>query len=154
MRSTARALFSVLALVAGTLGGGSVAQAGTGIPVPADATRVVEATATIRDDLAPLIRATQDQIKIPAMSMVLVRGKEVLWAEGFGLADVSGKIAATPDTLYRAGSLAKPLTAIAVMQLAEDGRIDIDQPLAASTPRPSRSRCAACSPITRACPLT
>ncbi len=134
MRSTARALFSVLALVAGTLGGGSVAQAGTGIPVPADATRVVEATATIRDDLAPLIRATQDQIKIPAMSMVLVRGKEVLWAEGFGLADVSGKIAATPDTLYRAGSLAKPLTAIAVMQLAEDGRIDIDQPLAAYLP--------------------
>lgn len=63
------------------------------------------------------------------MGVVLVRGDEVLWSEGFGLADIGHNQAATADTPFRAGSLAKPMTAIAVMQLAEEGLIDIDQPL-------------------------
>ena len=58
----------------------------------------------------------------------------MLWSEGFGLADVGKNQAATADTRYRAGSLAKPMTAVAVMQLAEEGSIDIDQPLAGYLP--------------------
>jgi CubicO group peptidase (beta-lactamase class C family) len=88
----------------------------------------------MRGDLAPLIRAAQNRFDIPALSVALVRGDAVLWSEGFGLADVARKRAATPDTQYRAGSLAKPLTALAVMQLAEQDLIDIDQPLAAYLP--------------------
>jgi CubicO group peptidase (beta-lactamase class C family) len=83
----------------------------------------------IRDDLAPLIRAAQGKFEIPGISLVLVRGGETLWIEGFGYADKGKGLRATPQTLYRAGSLAKPFTAIAVMQLAEAGEIDIDQPL-------------------------
>ncbi len=65
---------------------------------------------------------------------MLVRGGEVLCEEGFGLADVAKNQAATADTRYRAGSLAKPMTAIAVMQLAEKGMVDIDQPLVGYLP--------------------
>jgi len=121
-------------MLAATLGDGIVAWGGTNIAEPADAARVRQTAASIRDDLAPLIRAAQERFKIPALSVVLVRGNAVLWAEGFGLADVAKKRPATPDTLYRAGSLAKPLTAIAVMQLAERGALDIDQPLATYLP--------------------
>ncbi len=102
--------------------------------MPSDAARVRKAAATIRDDLAPLIRAAQKRFKIPAMSIALVRGSDVLWSQGFGHADIANRQAATGDTGYRAGSLAKPLTAIAVMQLAQQGLIDIDQPLAAYLP--------------------
>ena len=83
----------------------------------------------IRDDLAPLIRSAQKRFKVPGISLVLVRGSDVLWAEGFGFANLDQRIPATPDTIYRAGSLAKPFTAMAVMQLAEKDEVDIDQPL-------------------------
>jgi len=120
--------------VAVTLGGDGLAWAAAERAAPADTTRVRDGVAAIRDDLAPLIRAAQERFQIPAMSVVLVRGNEVLWAQGFGLADVAKQRAATPATVYRAGSLGKPLTAIGVMQLAEKGRIDIDAPLAGYLP--------------------
>lgn len=95
----------------------------------------------IRDDLTPLIRAAQERFQIPGLSLVLVRGNETLWAEGFGFANVARGVPATPDTVYRAGSLAKPFTATAVMQLAEQGAIDIDQLLNGYLPELSiRSR--------------
>lgn len=92
-------------------------------------TLVREEVRKIRDDLAPLIQSAQKKYRVPGISLALVRGAETLWAEGFGYADLSAGVSATSDTLYRAGSLAKPFTALAVMQLAEDGELDIDQPL-------------------------
>jgi len=83
----------------------------------------------IRDDLAPLIVSAQEKYRVPGISLVLVRGGEILWTEGFGFSDVALGASATPDTVYRSGSLAKPFTAMAVMQLAEEGELDIDQPL-------------------------
>jgi len=97
-------------------------------------TRVAAEIMAIREDLAPLIAAAQDRFQVPGLSLVLVRRDAVLWAEGFGLADRERRITATPTTVYRAGSLAKPLTATAVMQLAETDEIDIDQPLNAYLP--------------------
>jgi len=97
---------------------------------PASSTTVVaDEIRQIRNDLAPLIRSAQQKYRIPGISLVLVWGDDILWTEGFGLADVRNRIPATPDTVYRAGSLAKPFTAIGVMQLAEKGELDIDQPL-------------------------
>ncbi len=83
----------------------------------------------IRDALAPLIRAAQQRFSIPGISLALVSTDDVLWVEGFGYADLTRRRPAGPDTVYRVGSLAKPVTALAVMQLAEQGALDIDQPL-------------------------
>jgi CubicO group peptidase (beta-lactamase class C family) len=95
---------------------------------------VADAVKEIRDDLAPLIAAAQQRFQVPGLSLALVQGGTTLWAEGFGYADIEERIRATPSTVYRAGSLAKPLTATAVMQLAQSGQIDIDQPLNAYLP--------------------
>ena len=46
----------------------------------------------------------------------------MLWTRGFGEADVENHVATTPETVFRLASLSKPLTAVAVMQLAEAGR--------------------------------
>jgi CubicO group peptidase (beta-lactamase class C family) len=89
----------------------------------------------IRDAMEPQITAAQRAYSIPGLSLVVVRGGDVLWAEGFGLADRSRRMPATPDTVYQAGSLAKPFTALAVMRLAEGGAVDIDRPLHAYLPQ-------------------
>jgi CubicO group peptidase (beta-lactamase class C family) len=129
-----RPLLAALTILVCTLLGADIGWGERHIAAPTDAARAREAAATIRKDLAPLIGAAQKRFKIPGMSVVLVRGAEVLWSEGFGLADVARRRSATANTLYRAGSLAKPLTAIGVMQLADKDLVDIDQTLAAYLP--------------------
>ena len=84
---------------------------------------------SIRIDLTPQIKFVQERYSVPGLSLVVVHGRRILWAEGFGYADKSRREAATSRTIFRAGSLAKPFTAMAVMQLEEAGEIDIDRPL-------------------------
>lgn len=125
-------LFSCLAALLSAAGAWSEQVNAEGAGGPAldpGSTIVSDETAYIRNDLAPLIESAQKKYRVPGISLVLVRGGEILWTEGFGFADLSRRVPATPDTVYRAGSLAKPFTAMAVMQLAEQGAVDIDQPL-------------------------
>lgn len=49
-----------------------------------------------------------------------------VWSSGFGQADVENAVPATSDTAYRYASVQKSMTAVAVLQLAEAGRIDLD----------------------------
>jgi CubicO group peptidase (beta-lactamase class C family) len=71
---------------------------------------------------------------IPGISVALVDNQEIVWAQGFGWADQARKIRASAETIYRAGSLAKPLTAMAVMQLVENRRLSLDDPLSKHLP--------------------
>src|SRR6185369_4942060 len=59
----------------------------------------------------------------------IVDGDRVVWAEGFGFQDAEKKVPATPDTVYRVGSVSKLFTDIAVMQLVEQGKLDLDAPV-------------------------
>ena len=62
----------------------------------------------------------------PSLSVVIVLGKEIIYAKDFGRADGSRDMAATPDTVYQWGSVTKIATAAAIMQLHEKGLIDLD----------------------------
>lgn len=66
---------------------------------------------------------------IPAVSIALVDDQKIVWQQGFGFANVKSKIPATAKTVYRVGSIAKIFTDSAAMKLAEQGKLDIDQPL-------------------------
>lgn len=68
-------------------------------------------------------------LKIPGMSAVVLRDQRVLWSKGFGFADVENKVPATPDTLYHVASLTKTLAATLLLQLAEQGKLDLDEPV-------------------------
>ncbi|NEV64901.1 serine hydrolase domain-containing protein [Thiorhodococcus minor] len=83
----------------------------------------------IRDQLTPVILDVQKRLRVPGLSLALVTPTRVLWAEGFGLASVAESRPATADTLYRAASLAKPLTAIGLMRLVDQGALDLDAPI-------------------------
>ena len=76
-----------------------------------------------------LIKQEMSDADITGLSIALVDDKNIIWAQGFGYADKQANIKATPDTVYNVGSVSKVFTATAAMQLAEQGMLDIDQPL-------------------------
>jgi CubicO group peptidase (beta-lactamase class C family)/D-alanyl-D-alanine dipeptidase len=79
--------------------------------------------------LKSAIQHEVEQKQIPAFSISLVNGPKQVWAEGFGFQDASRKVPATADTVYRVGSVSKLFTDIAVMQLVDAGRLDLDKPV-------------------------
>ncbi|HWZ97591.1 MAG TPA: serine hydrolase domain-containing protein [Candidatus Dormibacteraeota bacterium] len=66
---------------------------------------------------------------IPGFSVTVARDGEIIYSEGFGYADVEQKVAAWPTTKFRIGSVSKPLTAVALVKLVEQGKLDLDVPI-------------------------
>ncbi|MCP4170677.1 MAG: beta-lactamase family protein [Fuerstiella sp.] len=64
--------------------------------------------------------------KLPAFWISLVDRDQVVWADGFGFQDAAQKRPATAETVYRVGSVSKLFTDIAVLQLVEKARLDLD----------------------------
>lgn len=104
---------------------------------------------SVRTYATQLIQHGMEKASVPGLSIALVDDQRIVWAEGFGYADKERDIPATADTLYRVGSISKLFTATAAMQLAEQGRLDIDRPLTDTLPDFAiRSRFPATAPIT------
>jgi CubicO group peptidase (beta-lactamase class C family) len=72
--------------------------------------------------------------KIPGASVAVIEGGKVVWAKGYGYADLARKTPVTPDTVFRAGSISKSFTAIGVVMLVEEGKLDLDAPLRSLMP--------------------
>ncbi len=66
---------------------------------------------------------------IPGLSVAVAVDGHVVWSEGFGWADLEQRVPATPRTTFRLGSVSKVFTAVALVKLLEDGRIDLDAPI-------------------------
>jgi CubicO group peptidase (beta-lactamase class C family) len=75
------------------------------------------------------IRAWMTRNKAPALSLAIVTDNQMRWSKGFGLADVENSVPAKADTVYRLASIAKSITAVAVMQLVERGKLDLNAPI-------------------------
>lgn len=82
-----------------------------------------------RQKLSWLIDKKMTEQDTVGLSIALVDDQRVVWSSGFGYSDDKNKIESSEHTIYRAGSVTKLFTATAVMQLAEQGKIDIDRPL-------------------------
>lgn len=67
--------------------------------------------------------------QLPSMSAAIASGDGLVWSASYGWADIEHRVAATPDSRYRTGSMAKPITAVAMMRLVERGLLDLDEPL-------------------------
>ena len=66
-------------------------------------------------------------LEVPGLAFVMVKDGEVFFSKGYGYADVENKVPFDPEqTIVRGGSIVKTVTALALMQLAEQGRIDLD----------------------------
>jgi hypothetical protein len=65
----------------------------------------------------------------PGMSIAVAVDGKLVWAEGFGLADLEQCVPVTPKTKFRVGSTSKPLTSAGVMLLYDQKRLDLDAPI-------------------------
>jgi CubicO group peptidase (beta-lactamase class C family) len=65
----------------------------------------------------------------PGVSVAVVQDGKFVWSGGFGMADLENSVPATADTLYRLGSISKPITATAALVLSERGQLDLDAPV-------------------------
>ncbi len=66
------------------------------------------------------------QFSTPGVSVAFFRNFEIEWAQGYGVADVISAAPVTPETLFQAASISKPVNAMAVLKAAEEGRLDMD----------------------------
>ncbi|MCW5911540.1 MAG: beta-lactamase family protein [Cyclobacteriaceae bacterium] len=62
----------------------------------------------------------------PGVSIAVINDGKVEWARGFGLKEYGGKDTVNIHTLFQAGSVSKPVFALLVMKLVQEGRIDLD----------------------------
>ena len=66
---------------------------------------------------------------IPAASVAVGIREKIVFSKGYGMADLEQNVPVTPKTRFRTGSIAKPITAVGAMQLAEKGKLDLNAPV-------------------------
>ena len=76
-----------------------------------------------------VISAFVDSVGVPGVSVAVGVGDQIIWAEGFGYADLEQGVSVRTTTRFRIGSISKPLTAAAVGLLVEQGLLDLDAPV-------------------------
>ncbi|MBI2260720.1 MAG: beta-lactamase family protein [Caulobacterales bacterium] len=76
-----------------------------------------------------VIQQTLQEANVPSIAVAVVQDGQIVWEEAFGYSDRERQIPATPHTPYSLASMTKPITATAVMQLHEAGRLDVDAPI-------------------------
>ncbi len=107
--------------------------------------RGFSAPAAYAQGAAALVPATKDYSKadeharavakewlargIPGLSVAVAGDGRIVYSEGFGFADLEERVPAWPTTKFRIGSVSKPLTAVALLQMVEQGKIDLDAPV-------------------------
>jgi CubicO group peptidase (beta-lactamase class C family) len=73
----------------------------------------------------PTLLERMATLRVPGVSIAVIRNGQIEWARGFGVT-AAGGAAITPDTLFQAASISKPVTALAVLRLVESGKIQLD----------------------------
>jgi serine beta-lactamase-like protein LACTB, mitochondrial len=92
-------------------------------------------SATLSGPYAVASAAAEKQAKdwlgrgIPGLSLSVAIDGKLVYSQGFGYADLEEHVPARPTTKFRIGSISKPLTATALMELVEAGKIDLDAPI-------------------------
>jgi CubicO group peptidase (beta-lactamase class C family)/D-alanyl-D-alanine dipeptidase len=85
--------------------------------------------AEVVDALRPFVQQQMQEKGLPALSIAIIDDQQIVWAQGFGMANTKTKIPASADTVYRIGSVSKLFTDIAIMQKVERGELNLDAPI-------------------------
>lgn len=80
-------------------------------------------------DFEGLVSKLMQNSRIPGLSIAVVRDEEIVYKKGFGARNKEKNLAATPDTLYGIGSCTKSFTALGILRLVEQGKLQLDDPV-------------------------
>lgn len=96
------------------------------------------------DSVLPRIDARMAELanryRVPGLAVGLVRNQRLAWHKGYGFADFATERRPDENTLFRVGSITKTLTATAIVQLRDAGRLRLDDPIARHIPEFSAVR--------------
>ncbi len=81
------------------------------------------------DDVDKAVAAEMLRQKIPGVAVAVIRNGKVIKEKGYGLANVELNVPVTSETAFKIGSISKPIIAIGVMKLVEEGKIGLDDPV-------------------------
>lgn len=73
------------------------------------------------------LQERMDFYKVPGVSIAVVDGGNIRWARGYGMANTATGTKVQPETRFQAGSISKPIAALAVLKLFEKGKVDLDE---------------------------
>lgn len=78
------------------------------------------------DKVDDYVKAQMERQHVPGVSIVVIKDDKIVKSAGYGLANVELNVAATPDTVYKIGSVSKQFIAAGIMLLVQDGKISLD----------------------------
>jgi D-alanyl-D-alanine carboxypeptidase len=81
------------------------------------------------DPIDEFVASQMQQFHVPGLTLVVVKKGEIVKARGYGFANVAQKIPATPDTVYKIGSVSKQFVATGIMLLVQERRLGLDDPI-------------------------
>jgi CubicO group peptidase (beta-lactamase class C family) len=84
--------------------------------------------------IVSLVTRRLDEHGVPGAAIGLVRGRELAWSGGFGYADLATERRPDERTLFRVASITKTFTATAIVQLRDEGKLSLDDPLVRHLP--------------------
>ena len=84
-------------------------------------------TASVFAKMDSAIANKMDQYNIPAVSIAIIKNEKLVYVKSYGYSDKEANTVASIDDLYRIASVSKPITAIAILKLVQDGLISLDQ---------------------------
>lgn len=102
------------------------AQAVAAAPQPAAVRAAPDRYVTAIEAGRAILDSLRQATGIPGLSVAIGIGRDVVWSEGFGFADLENRVAVTPLTKFRIGSVSKAVSSIAVGRLVEQGHLDLD----------------------------
>lgn len=83
----------------------------------------------VKQKIDELAKGVMVREKVPAISIAVAYNNKIQYIKAFGKADLENSVTAKEQTVFRTASIAKTITATAVMQLAEKRQIDLDSPI-------------------------
>jgi CubicO group peptidase (beta-lactamase class C family) len=90
-----------------------------------DTSKPAQSINELREQLEKILKDTHT----PGMSVAIVHGDAPEWIAGLGQADVASDRAATPETLFRIGSTSKAFVSLAILKLANEGKLSLEDPV-------------------------
>lgn len=94
------------------------------------------------------VESEMERCRQPGLTLGVTDRDATLTVRTYGLADLAAQRPVTPDTLFEIGSIGKSFTAVAILQLADEGRIELDVPVDRYLPWLEIPRCEGGGPIT------
>ncbi|MFN8446165.1 MAG: serine hydrolase domain-containing protein [Caldilineaceae bacterium] len=103
-------------------------------PVVIKHSPVSQLDSSTMNQIDTLVKTVLDKNQVPGAALGIVQGGELVYAKGFGVSELGSQTPVTPESVFFMASISKSFTGMAIMQLVEEGKIDLDTPVTTYLP--------------------